>query len=275
MTENSRFDLYEFSSASWKTLQATAVFNVDKAHPTIIRLRPSLLVELEVKDCPDLEDLIVQPRSSAKRQLDHMVSPPKKIARTTTTGDVSTQGESFIEILDSPLNSPTIRSRIPLPFTNIVALSNVSVQKTWPTGFYVCEHLQAWEKYKQYKDTYGRNNASIPRLWIELLPGSKYVKTTVTSWRGFWDRAPRDLIQQFAGEGRTQSGSWEVFLDAVHARSNGRPAKFAHSVKNEQQADVASASTSTPRILEASAKIAVDAPDPRALKPDIPVPVAS
>ncbi|KAJ6526686.1 hypothetical protein B0H19DRAFT_1275540 [Mycena capillaripes] len=130
MTENTWFDLYEFSSASWKTLQATAVFNVDKAHPTIIRLRPSLLVELEVKDCPGLDDLIVQPRSSAKRQLDDMVSPPKKIARTTTTSDVSTMGKCFIEIVDSPPNSPTIRSHIPLPSTNIVALPNVSVQKT-------------------------------------------------------------------------------------------------------------------------------------------------
>jgi hypothetical protein len=208
-----------------------------------------------------------------------MVSPPKKVPRTTATGDVSTQGGRIIEILDSPPQSPSIRSHIPLPSTNVVALPNASVQKAWPTGFYVCEHLEAWDKYKQYKDAYGRNKASIPKLWPELFPGSKYVKTTVTSWRGVWDRAPGDLIHHFASEGRTQGGSWEVFLDAVRARSEGRPTNFAHLVKNEPQADAASASTSAPHILEAPATIPAVVPDPHtfplAFKPDIPVPVAS
>ncbi|KAJ7857070.1 hypothetical protein B0H14DRAFT_3448039 [Mycena olivaceomarginata] len=261
MTENSWFDFYEFSGATWKTLQATAVFNVDKARPTIIRLRPSLLVELEVIDCPGLEELIAQPRSSTKRQLDDMVSPPKKVPRTTATGDVSTQGERIIEILDSPPQSPSIRSHIPLPSTNVVALPNASVQKAWPTGFHVCEHLEAWDKYKQYKDAYGRNKASIPKLWPELFPGSKYVKTTVTT------RAAH----------RVDRGRF--FLDAVRARSEGRPTNFAHLVKNEPQADAASASTSAPHILEAPATIPAVVPDPHtfplAFKPDIPVPVAS
>jgi hypothetical protein len=100
MTANSWFDLYNYLELSWTTLQATAVFQIDKSRPTIIRIRPNLLTEIELKDCPGIEELLVlQPRIK-KRRLDDMVSPPKKVARTNVANTAHTR--NVIEIQDSP-----------------------------------------------------------------------------------------------------------------------------------------------------------------------------
>ncbi|KAJ7867846.1 hypothetical protein B0H13DRAFT_2281138 [Mycena leptocephala] len=90
---------YFYHTLSWTTLQAIAVFQIDKSRPTIIRIRPNLLTEIELKDCPGTEELLVlQPRLN-KRRLDDMVSPPKKVARTNVANTAHTR--TVIEIPDS------------------------------------------------------------------------------------------------------------------------------------------------------------------------------
>ncbi|KAJ7809306.1 hypothetical protein B0H14DRAFT_3759998, partial [Mycena olivaceomarginata] len=49
-------DLY--ANLEWKTMQASTYFLLDKHAPTLIRLRPSLLVELDLGDCPDIDKFI-------------------------------------------------------------------------------------------------------------------------------------------------------------------------------------------------------------------------
>jgi hypothetical protein len=67
ITDASWFDIYV--DPDRKTMQAAAVFNVDKTRQTLIRLRPSLLDELELTDCPGINDFIAdQPRNRLNKR---------------------------------------------------------------------------------------------------------------------------------------------------------------------------------------------------------------
>ncbi|KAJ7255483.1 hypothetical protein B0H12DRAFT_534582 [Mycena haematopus] len=229
MTENSWFDIYNYVESSWKTLQATAVFLVDKTRPTIIRIRPSLLAELTLDECPNINDLLTPQPRAIKRKLDDLVSPLKKLPRTTTVAD-TTEAKTVI-IIDSPPSSPTLHpstsgdvSTSSAASTSTAAVtSNTQQAKIWPGGYYVYEHEAAWIKYKHLKDEYGRNKVSIHGTWDQLFPGSKFVHTTVTLWRKFWSTAPQHLKDHCVGEGRKHSGSWQHFVDTVRAHNDGRP----------------------------------------------------
>ncbi|KAJ7278738.1 hypothetical protein C8J57DRAFT_1573390 [Mycena rebaudengoi] len=247
MTENSWFDVYNYAESSWKTLQATAVFLVDKAHPTIIRIRPSLLAELALNECPGIEDLLTQQPRTVKRKLYDMVSPPKKLARTDVVPD-TTQARNVI-IIDSPPPSPTFfpSTSGPVVSTSTASASETQQAKSWPGGYYVYEHEVAWIKYKSLKDERGQNKVSIHGAWDQLFPGSKFVHTTVTSWRKFWKNAPQDVKDHCINEGRKQRGSWQYFVDAVRAHKDGRP--FDQPVvKNEPSSSTGLQSNPTPPV---------------------------
>ncbi|KAF7372442.1 hypothetical protein MVEN_00105500 [Mycena venus] len=47
------FDLWVRSD--WKTVQASTTFEIDRNHPSIIRLRPSLMIELPIEDRPGID----------------------------------------------------------------------------------------------------------------------------------------------------------------------------------------------------------------------------
>ncbi|KAJ7260395.1 hypothetical protein B0H12DRAFT_382329 [Mycena haematopus] len=172
--------------------------------------------------------LLPQPRA-IKRKLDDLVSPLKKLPRTTTVAD-TTEAKTVI-IIDSPPSSPTLHpstsgdvSTSSAASTSTAAVTSDTQQaKIWPGGYYVYEHEAAWIKYKHLKDEYGRNKVSIHGTWDQLFPGSKFVHTTVTLWRKFWSTAPQHLKDHCVGEGRKHSGSWQHFVDTVRAHNNGRP----------------------------------------------------
>ncbi|KAF8163907.1 hypothetical protein K438DRAFT_1942008 [Mycena galopus ATCC 62051] len=227
MTDNSWMDIYTYAECSWKTLQATAVFLVDKSRPTIIRIRPNLLVELELGECPGIEELLVQQTRTIKRKLDDLVSPPKKRTHMEDTIGAKFDAigvKSAIVIDASPPPTPT--SLPPTTAAGAFASTSTSTMsepqaKTWPGGYYICEHEAAWAKYNQAKDKYGRNKVSIPGLWDELFPGSTFRHTTVTHWRKFWTAAPAAVKDSCLKAGRKHTGSWQHFVDAVRAHSRG------------------------------------------------------
>ncbi|KAJ7112164.1 hypothetical protein C8R44DRAFT_882558 [Mycena epipterygia] len=97
LTESSWFDL--FIQPAWKTMQTSTIFAADNNHPALIRLRPSLRIELELDDCFNIDQFITQqPRKCTGSFL---VSPPKKTARTDTATTPS-QARQIFEIPDSP-----------------------------------------------------------------------------------------------------------------------------------------------------------------------------
>ncbi|KAJ7920305.1 hypothetical protein B0H13DRAFT_1867781 [Mycena leptocephala] len=246
MTANSWFDLYNYLELSWTTLQATAVFQIDKSRPTIIRIRPNLLTEIELKDCPGIEELLVlQPRIN-KRRLDDMVSPPKKVARTNVANTAHTR--TVIEIQDSPPTSTASLPRI-LPSSTTVASTSTPAetpQKSWPAGYYVYEHAAAWIEHKRLQDEYGQNNVSLPASWPQLFPGSKFAHTTVTHWRKFWKNAPDHLKTRCIDAGRKQTGSWPYFVDAVRAHQEGRDQVFQDPIVTTEPNSTSIASQSAP-----------------------------
>lgn len=178
INESTWFDL--LVHGDWKTFQASTPFSVDKHHPTVIRLRPSLREELEVSDCPNLDSIISQqPR---KRTSTALVSPPKKLARTDIASTPA-QARHIIEIPDSP---PLTPSSI-LPSTVSASVSTPSAMtrpeptgKQFPWGFYVIEHKEAWEYYNRLKDS---GPISIPRAFSTLFPGAVYKNTAVKKYR--------------------------------------------------------------------------------------------
>ncbi|KAJ7137198.1 hypothetical protein C8R44DRAFT_729102 [Mycena epipterygia] len=239
LTENSWFDIHDESSESaWKTIQATAVFTVDKARSIIIRIRPSLLLELALEDCPGLDAILNQPRST-KRRLGDLVSPPKKIPCTESVS-VTTQARTGIELADSPPSSPSL-----LPLTRPLNAEPVP-EKRWPTGFYAYEHHAAWVKYTKLQDDHRSTSISIPQYFGELFPGATYVKTTVTGWRKFWFAAPADLRNLCVIFGHTQNGSWVCFVIAVRAREAGSTFIFPDPVVNVEATAIAAAIPAPP-----------------------------
>ncbi|KAF8188522.1 hypothetical protein K438DRAFT_1972224 [Mycena galopus ATCC 62051] len=210
------------------------------------RIRPNLLTEIELKDCPGIEELLVLQQHLNKLRLDDMVSPPKKVARTNVANTAHTR--TVIEIPDSPPASTASLPRI-LPSSATVASTSTPAetpQKSWPAGYYVYEHAAAWIAHKRLQDGYGRNNVSLPASWPQLFPGSKFAHTTVTHWRRFWKDAPDHLKTRCIDAGRKQTGSWPYFVDAVRAHQEGRDQVFQDPIVKTEPNSTSIASQSAP-----------------------------
>ncbi|KAJ7224210.1 hypothetical protein GGX14DRAFT_350635 [Mycena pura] len=217
ITETTWLDLHV--NGEWKTLQASTPFTVDKHHPSVIRIRPSLREELAIGDCPDLERIVSQlPR---KRTGTALVSPPKKVARTDTIS-APAQARNVIEILDDSPPSTLSMSLAAIPST-----ASTSAPRPGPTGnqypwsFYVVEHREAWEHYNTLKDSDGRT--SIPSVFSTLFPGATYRNTSVKLYRNKFLAAPTELVESFAAHGKTSRGSFRAFWEALQAHDRGEP----------------------------------------------------
>ncbi|KAJ7862331.1 hypothetical protein B0H14DRAFT_3444707 [Mycena olivaceomarginata] len=130
------FDLWIRSD--WKIVQASTTFEIDRNHPSVIRLRPSLMIELPIEDCPGIDRFL-----SRKGIGTALVSPPKKTARTETIS-APAQARDIIEIPDSPPLSAS-SGLPPIPSTSTPSLPRPTpVGKRYPDAFYVIEHQEAW-----------------------------------------------------------------------------------------------------------------------------------
>ncbi|KAJ7080153.1 hypothetical protein B0H15DRAFT_804147 [Mycena belliarum] len=223
LTENSWIDLYNFSESTWKTIQTTAVFHVDKTQPTIIRIRPDLLSELALNDCLGLEDILKDQPHPSKRRLGDLVSPPKKLQRTESIS-VTTEARTIIDLSDSPPPSPSLHPQ-PSSLMHVIESEPFPV-KNWPSAFFAYEHDAAWTKYKGLQEQFGADKTNIPQHFSTLFPGAHYTKTKVTTWRNFWLKAPSDIREQAIRQGRTHAGSWSFFLAAVRTRNEGGTVTF-------------------------------------------------
>ncbi|KAJ7037281.1 hypothetical protein C8F04DRAFT_1180685 [Mycena alexandri] len=212
-------DLY--NHPGWKTLQVSTAFGVDKHRPAIIRIRPSLLVELRLEDCPGMDEILSQ--QSRKRVGTALVSPPKKLARTDNFS-APTQAR-YIESFNPPSAPPTLStpsSAVPsLPFTSAMVARPPPVGRNFPHGFFTVEHQEGWGYYDQLHDS--GSKTSIAKAWPLLFPSSHYAKTTATKYRGIWLKAPSDIKEYFIARGRTPEGSWDVFAAACTANAMGQP----------------------------------------------------
>ncbi|KAJ6534807.1 hypothetical protein B0H19DRAFT_1080233 [Mycena capillaripes] len=153
ITESTWFDLY--MNGDWRTFQAATHFAVDKQRRSILRLRPSLRVELALEDCPGIDNLMSQQRKHVGTDL---VSLAKKLARTNTAS-TPTQACQIIEIPDSPPpTSFTCASGHPLTIS-ASASSSTTVMRPAPIGtkfpwlFSTVEHKEAWDYYATLRDS--------------------------------------------------------------------------------------------------------------------------
>ncbi|KAJ7863606.1 hypothetical protein B0H14DRAFT_3607254 [Mycena olivaceomarginata] len=207
-------DLY--ANLEWKTMQASTYFLLDKHAPTLIRLRPSLLVELDLGDCPNIDKFIG--KQSRKRTGTALVSPPK--AARTNTNLTPGQSRDVIEIPDSP---PTTSTVFPLLVPLVPSSSHAPIlsqlqslpqtaspERKFPDSFYACEHDAAWKKYDALRDS-SSGKTSIPAVFSTLFPdGAIYLFT------------PPHVKQHFVAFGRTEEGSWKSFLVGLRDVEAGR-----------------------------------------------------
>ncbi|KAJ6461815.1 hypothetical protein C8R45DRAFT_1179112 [Mycena sanguinolenta] len=222
INETSWFDLY--STLAWKTMQASTFFLVDKNASTLIRLRPSLLVELVLTDCPGIDEFIG--KQSRKRAGTDLVSPPKKTLRTNAVSAPS-QAREIIEIPDSPPMTfssvvPIVPSTSHAPIPSLPQLLSQLSEEKFPDAFYACEHDAGWKGYAALCDNTSRKS-NIPDIFPTLFPGAKYKHTTVTLWRNFFLNAPSHVRQHYVAFGRTENGSWKAFVAGVRAVAKGDP----------------------------------------------------
>ncbi|KAF8203560.1 hypothetical protein K438DRAFT_1757873 [Mycena galopus ATCC 62051] len=222
INENSWFDLY--SNPDWKTMPASTFFQVDKNNSTLIRLRPSLLTELDLADCPGIENFLG--KQSRKRTGTALVSPPKKSARTETSS-VPGRLPDVIEIPDSPPSTfssfhppfPSI-SHPPAPALLQLLRSGSGVRK-FPDSFSASEHDEAWKAYDVLCDS-SSGKTNIPNAFPTLFPGAEYSHTTVTRWRNVFLKAPLHVREHYVAFGATEQGSWKAFLAGLRAVENGQ-----------------------------------------------------
>ncbi|KAJ7270602.1 hypothetical protein B0H12DRAFT_1177792 [Mycena haematopus] len=252
LSNSSWFDLY--SASDWKTLQVTTIFEVNKHYPALIRLRPSLLEDIPLENCPNIDSFLVQqPR---KRTGSAFVSPPKKIARTLAisapaeTRQLSpppqpmpgTAGQSYLRAFTpaptipnssfAPVSTTPNPSLVPLPTIPHASASTAHLntsQPHFPESFSIAEHARAWERYEeqQKRRTMGRE-----KMWPQLFPGSKYVRTTARIWHQFYREAPRAIRDHFIG--LDAAGSWEDFhaVVAAYKKDHRLPAFLTEPVVN-------------------------------------------
>ncbi|KAK7027185.1 hypothetical protein R3P38DRAFT_2623899 [Favolaschia claudopus] len=198
---SSWFDV--FHGSEWKTLQVSTALEVSKHHPVLIRLRTSLTEDIPLARCPNIDRfLIQQPR---KRTGSALVSPIKKIAHTpsipTPTSAYAALSLPAVSSLHTALSLPAAptapaaqslsvehpTASIPQPrVQTLAASSSSSGSKRFPDSYTVAEHDSAWNRFEEQQS---RARLGLGKMWPELFPGSRYVKTTSGTWRGFFTNA--------------------------------------------------------------------------------------
>lgn len=226
--------LFDYWSSSWETITPSSIIFIEKGCTVILRHRPSLIEDIPLSQCPGISTHLAlqsHPRISKRMAENTLVSPLKKSGRTSSSIDISkaipfssetksqmlTEGTGCIErserssaviVLDqpdTPLQSSQLDDDDGLPVLNEGKgqLINRSVF-SWDLG---------WKKINEMID----NNSNITEAaTFPIVFWLKYVKSTVSSYKQTWEKAPEHIKSQFIAYGDTGKGSWKNFNIAVN-----------------------------------------------------------
>ncbi|KAJ7204601.1 hypothetical protein C8J57DRAFT_1542165 [Mycena rebaudengoi] len=111
LTDSSRLDHW---NGSWNVITIASVLVVEKGKHTLLKIRPSLLEELHLEDCPGLErELARQPRVTGQKCPGHAaeVVSPVKVVRTASTPSIAVALQTACE----SITNPDSEIKMPLP----------------------------------------------------------------------------------------------------------------------------------------------------------------
>ncbi|KAK7038549.1 hypothetical protein R3P38DRAFT_2615724 [Favolaschia claudopus] len=78
---------------------------------------------------------------------------------------------------------PSVEPPIAPIVPQLAVSSSSNGSKRFPDSFTVAEHQRAWDIFEEQQT---RAKRGLGKMWPELFPGSRYVKTTTGTWRGFF-----------------------------------------------------------------------------------------
>ncbi|KAJ7781676.1 hypothetical protein B0H14DRAFT_3164113 [Mycena olivaceomarginata] len=223
----SRFD--HWNGHTWDTISISSIIHVESDYPTLLKLRPSLLTELSLVDCPGLGDELARHSHSSpkKRPLDlDASSSPSKRGKggenhvsaapvvPAASGAASTSASVSIPI-------PEPRANPVLPAPSVVAVfsahrstSHPGSSDVIPTPSSTATAKSGWQEIRELQDTdpeYKSEAAAFPKVF-----GYRYAKSTVHKYKSSWDSTAGKLLRnKFVGMGDVPGASWAHLLAAI------------------------------------------------------------
>jgi hypothetical protein len=241
LTDTSRLDYW---NGSWKIIDIFTVLTVEKGRTTLLKLRPSVLEELTLEDCPGLaERLARQPRVVGTKRLGQpleVVSPVKKAARTENNPTISVAGAAIanaaiIVIDDDEPMPPVISDPPPTPSTSTVPLDSAStssitgssvvqqpakklkssrrVAREWILDCPLSVWQAGWLKIHRMIDNDKRNTTEASAFPVVF--NRPYVKATVSKYKGKFKNLPGDVRDLYLSLGDIPSASFQHALAAA------------------------------------------------------------
>lgn len=272
-TPGSRLELWHHGL--WTIISLETPINVQLIPRILLRLRPSLLIQLT--DCPGLEDEIAMQSSvrseksvGKRRAVEPLTSLITKVPRhdelstapsssTISRGPVTSERPvptvDSTSVLTVPVLSlsQSLSKQLPDHFSNSVSaqrsiiedISRDCTKKTWPLTISAYEFNDGLQQLARLmEDGDSQRNA-----FIKAFPGivkansNKYPRTTLWKYKTYWINAPQSLKEQFLDYGASSEGLMSAFVLQLHRVAKKRPTGTPSS-----DTCVASDSTSSSRI---------------------------
>ncbi|KAJ7174981.1 hypothetical protein C8R43DRAFT_849346, partial [Mycena crocata] len=225
-------------NGSWRIIDLQTVLFVEKDRSMLFKLRPSLLQEMTLPECPGLaEHLSRQPRVvGTKRGGQEIVSPMKKAAKTVQNTTISAAAQNLAPTIEpiiicdddsspSPiltsLAMPTVPHRIlpTVPITSsgrvvpkIKVKSSKRAEREWIMDCSLTAWDNGWQEIRALMDTDRQKTESSE--FGEVFVGHSYVKPTVAKYKKIFRELPEDIRSEFLAMGDVPSASFAHAMKA-------------------------------------------------------------
>ncbi|KAG6848138.1 hypothetical protein H0H93_003063 [Arthromyces matolae] len=226
LTTTSLIDIY--TAGSWKTINPSHVFQINKDRQLLLRLRSSLRDELNPEDYPGLTERTKQTRTSGtKRNAElEIVSPMKKPRLTTAeppnSETPSTFSSSVPIISPNSLSSSSLTASAtaaipPLPAVAELHVVNGIAQVDNIQKLPVASWNEGWNKLNAQIKANHKRDTNEKSLFLSIF-GLEYKKTSICKYKKIWKDAPQRLRDHFLRMGNVKGAS---MLDFSQAYSRG------------------------------------------------------
>ncbi|KAJ7726096.1 hypothetical protein B0H16DRAFT_1238431, partial [Mycena metata] len=218
-------------AGSWKTIQISSILTVENDRRTLLKLRPSLLEEIPLSECPGLtEELTRQPRVHGRKRpgdLDESGSPAK-VARPHSMADAAAAAHAQ-PVIDLATDTSTVAPQRPLAPAAVIshavpaarrvqnpapATTSSRPETWWIQNLSVSQYDSGWHDIRALQDSnpkYKAEKAAFPEVF-----GHKYSKSTVNKYKTLWDSdACKALRDKYIAMGDVPQASMAHLLHAM------------------------------------------------------------